>query len=495
MLPRMGELSGILGGRDYTRGVIDASHLLDPQDQVLLEEGHGDYAVYEDLARDDMVWSAMQQRRAATINLPFEVVAGGESARDKAAAEALDDTLRALTAPAADAGVRRVTGFDAACDQMLWCVLYGFSAAEMIWGRDGRHVTIDAIRVRNRKRFRFDGKYRLRLLTTQNTMPGEEMPDKKFWLMQNGADNADEPYGRGLGHQLYWLVLFKRHEMTHWLTASDKFGIPNLLLSHEDDLSPEDELKLEQKIRDWQAGTGILLPEKVKAELMAAGRGGTLDFAAFHAGLDRAIVRTVLSETMTTDDGSSRSQAEVHMEVRKEITAMDALLLAESFAPVSAWLTDWNYPGAATPTVRRVLDPPRDQKEQVLIDKELSGMGFRLSRDYVEARYDVKLDAETPEGDGEPPEALLAGPNGEAVPAANARRGIDRILDAIDSGDLARLPEEELDRILDAARRRPDALLGEMQRIYDGMDFDDLAKRLGRILVVAEAMGMESAAP
>ena len=50
---------------------------------------------------------------------------------------------------------------------MLYGVHYGYSAAEMLWARDGRHVAIDAIRVRNRLRFVFGPAFELRLLRTE----------------------------------------------------------------------------------------------------------------------------------------------------------------------------------------------------------------------------------------------------------------------------------------------------------------------------------------
>ena len=46
--------------------------------------------------------------------------------------------------------------------------------------------------------------------------------------------------------------------------------------------------------------------------------------------IDKQISKLVLGQTMTTDDGSSRAQGEVHEEVRQDIAAADALAVADT---------------------------------------------------------------------------------------------------------------------------------------------------------------------
>lgn len=57
----------------------------------------------------------------------WEVVPGGEDARDKAAADFLRDNLNAIQ-------------FDQASRKMHGTVLYGYGVAECLWGRDGNSV-------------------------------------------------------------------------------------------------------------------------------------------------------------------------------------------------------------------------------------------------------------------------------------------------------------------------------------------------------------------
>ena len=46
--------------------------------------------------------------------------------------------------------------------------------------------------------------------------------------------------------------------------------------------------------------------------------------------IDKQISKLVLGQTMTTDDGSSRAQGEVHEEVRQDITAADSIAIADT---------------------------------------------------------------------------------------------------------------------------------------------------------------------
>ena len=56
-----------------------------------------------------------------------------------------------------------------------------------------------------------------------------------------------------------------------------------------------------------------------------------------------------------------RYKADVQNSVRQELIKADADLLCESFNRGPArWLTEWNYPGAASPRVFRLTEPEED---------------------------------------------------------------------------------------------------------------------------------------
>jgi phage gp29-like protein len=104
--------------------------------------------------------------------------------------------------------------------------------------------------------------------------------------------------------------------------------------------------------------------------------------------MDAAIAKIILSQTMTTDNGSSRSQGEVHERVGDTVTESDADLICESFNnSVVRWLTDWNFPGAAYPKVWRKLESDPDVGILADTDTKLQGLGISLKPEAIASRY------------------------------------------------------------------------------------------------------------
>ena len=459
--PLFGEISPSTGAKDITRGFLDME-LRQPIDTVLQARGAGNFQLYEEVLRDDQVKSTLQQRILAVVSREWVVEAGGDSAADKAAAEALEENLKALL-------------WDQITGKMLFGVFYGYAVSECLWARDGGRIVLDGIKVRRRQRFRWDRDFRLRLLTL--ALPqGEIMPERKFWTFATGADHDDDPYGLGLAHWLYWPVWFKRNGLKFWLIFLEKFGTPTGIGKFPPNALDEDKEKLLAAVQAIQTDAGIIIPDGMLVELLEAKRSGSADQAKFYDKMDAAIAKVVLSQTMTTDDGSSRAQADVHFDVRQEVVKADSDLICNSFnCGPAVWLTEWNFPGAKPPKVwRRVEDDP-DLKPQAERDKLLHEIGFEPTDQYVHETY----------GDGfvrrqepDPPPAF-AGAGAEVPPAEPDPAFAEGDLDALEA--LAR----------DAGRDwRPlvgpvaDAITAAAE---ESADFDEFRDRLSAIAQSADA--------
>ncbi|MCP5428525.1 MAG: DUF935 family protein [Chromatiaceae bacterium] len=398
---------------DITQGYIDK--LMQPEDAILLERGGGDIRIYRELLRDDQVISTWQQRRLALISKETFVEPGGKSAIDKQAAEALQENVDALE-------------WDDITEKMMYGIFYGHMVGEIMWAYDGRQIAIDDIKVRRPGRFRFGTKGELYLLTKEN-IRGELMQSDttgavargtrnphgpKFWAYRAGGDNHDNFYGLGIGHQLYWPVFFKRNDIKFWLTFLEKFASPTALGKLPGALI-DDSQKRNQvlaALRSIQSDSAIVIPDSVEIELIEAARSGTADYAGLHARMNAAISKIVLSQTMTTDDGSSRSQAEVHKDVRDEVVEADSDLLCGTFnRSVARWWRDLNYPGAAVPRVWRKTEPDEDINERADRDTKIHGLGFDPTEEYITETYGegwVKRAAPEPGAFGLPTENLPA---------------------------------------------------------------------------------------
>lgn len=114
-----------------------------------------------------------------------------------------------------------------------------------------------------------------------------------------------------------------------------------------------------------------------------------IDFEKMPGRMDEAIAKIILSQTMTTQNGSSLSQARVHEGVKQEIVKADADLLTDSFtAGPARWWTDLNYgPDVAAPRLVRIIEEEEDLKAQAETDESLSRLGWRRTEDSFRDTY------------------------------------------------------------------------------------------------------------
>lgn len=382
--PELGEVATTRNGRDITRGYVDNLPILPPGDSVLAARGGSDYLIYDEVLRDDQVAAVLQQRRLAVVSREWEVLPGGKRDIDKKAAAFIEETLRHIR-------------FDAVTDKMLFGLFYGFAVAECLWKRDGNRVMLDAIKVRDRRRFGYTPDGELVLRTTSNPN-GEALPPNKFWQFSVGASHDDEPYGLGLAHWLYWPVLFKRNGIKFWMIFLEKFGMPTGVGKFPGNATQSERDKLLSAVHAIQADSGIIIPDGMSLELLEAARSGTADYTTLHDRMNAAISKVVVGQTMTTDSGSSRSQAEVHMDVRQDLVKADADLVCESAnRSWVAWLTQWNFPGAKPPKIWRRLEDEPDLKPQAERDKIINDMGFKPKLEYIQATYGDGWEAKQPD--------------------------------------------------------------------------------------------------
>lgn len=364
-------------GRDITAPWVRELH--EPRDPKLLQAA--DWGVYDRIRQDDQVKSCMEQRIRAVVSRDWDVLSGNEDdPRANAAAEALK------------LSVERV-GWDRVTEKKLWATFHGYSVAELMWQPvDGLLQWAETdrcrpIHVRHARRFRVDRDGRLRLLTTAQPM-GEVLPDRKFWMTTAGGTDDDTPYGQGLAEWLYWPTLFKRNGVRFWNIFLDKFSVPTAKGTYPRGSSQEDIGKLLAALQAIANDSGFVVPEGMAVELLHLAQSGA-DFEKLCRYMDGCIAKIILSQTMTTDNGSSRSQGEVHADVKLEVVKADADLLSDSFnSGPSRWFTDLNF-GAdvAAPRLVRIVEGEDDLKAAADTDTVLSALGWRRTDDSFTDRY------------------------------------------------------------------------------------------------------------
>ncbi len=369
------EISRVDHGKNMAQALIDG--MIQNPDKLLRGKGGGRFDVYTDLLRDDQVKSTYQQRRSAVISSEWFVDSNAEEDQETEQSKFLEWQLKKLK-------------FDQLTDKMLYAVYYGFAVAEIILDYDETTGWIYAkdIKVRDRNRFKFDADHNLVLYESGQKTP---LPQNKFWVVSTGANHSDNPYGEGLAHSLYWPVFFKRNGIKFWMIYLEKYGMPTAManLSRSQFMDPEQRGIALDILDAIHADSGVVKPSDIETELLEASRSGSASYEKLYEKMDAAISKIVLSQTMTTDNGSSRSQAEVHAGVKDDVIKTDADLVCETFnTQVVKQLIDLNFAETEFyPEVWRRTEPEQDLKDIAERDTKIKSLGLKPTEQYIRDTY------------------------------------------------------------------------------------------------------------
>lgn len=421
--PRQGEAAGSNVGRLLAPYIGELP--LHPTAEARYAYDHSDETaalqLYRSVLRDERCSAALDQRLNAAISVPWEVEPGGEADIDKRAAEDLAEQLQGLE-------------FDRISRQLLHGVWYGWAVGEAIWKPGAARVEIEDLVVRSPDRFWWSPEGELLLRSWQRPQ-GEPVPAGKFVVLARPGEHDDLPWTPGLARWCYWPVWLKRHGLQFWSIALEKFGAPTAIGTYPKNASEPEKQKMLDLVQSLATGVGAVLPEGQTIELLATaqrtGGSGGSDFEKFLEYLDQSITTTILGQSSTTDQGPWRGTAEVQKDVRDETVAADARLLDATLnATIARWLTEWNFPSAATPRIRHDADPPENLDARAKREKTISETtGMRPTESHVvdvyggdweEKPMPEPLVGEEPPDDDDDEEAELGTGPPPAPPARSA---------------------------------------------------------------------------
>lgn len=480
--------------RTLSDGSLDlayfAGELLPNPDAIIVSLG-GDLRNYAKLSRDDQVCSLMQQRQDALIAAEWEVVPGGEEARDEEAADFLREQLSELS-------------WDSVTRKMHKGVMYGYSVAECMWGRDGGRITLDDIRVRKPWRFGFgkNGELKLRVLAETRLMP-----ERKFWVATWGADDDDSPYGTGLGYHLWWPCYLKRNGAKFWSAFLDKFGTPSTKATYPNGATEEEKETALRAARALRSESAVAMPEGFEIQILEASGKGTASYEEFLKYWDDAIAKIILGQTGTTRQGQYAGTGDVLEGVKAEMIKADADLLCESFNRGPAvWLTEWNFPGAKAPRVWRRVVNARAARAEAERDRATYELGLELSEEEISRRYGDAWQRRA--GASFSNIGSNAGTSADSPGASFAEREdgeADREKDEPGelAGQLAEVADPHVSGMVEAIRRELDDVLAgggsfaefsaRLSGLYPVLDTADLTEALEGAFLAANLAGRNNA--
>lgn len=463
---------------------------LENPDPVLRTEAAGKgLKLYDEVDRDPHAGSVLQQRILAVVGKEWEIIPA--------------KTAKKLGRPASTPQEKVVAdfvsevfdncNFDQARMEILKAILYGFYTVEIIWAAENGSIRIRKLIGKHPRRFSFTTARELRLLTPQNMIEGEALPDRKFIIFTYG--DSDNPYGKGLGQKLWWPVWFKKNGIKFWLVFLEKFGMPTVKGKYPPGTPPELQKALMDAIEAIQTDTGVKIPDSMDLEFIEASRAGTVTYESLCEYMDRQVSKAVLGQTASTEGTPGKLGNEKAQEdVRQEITEADADLLDSCLNDtLIKWIVDYNFPSVtAYPKLKTYATPKPDLKQQSEIDKTLAAeIGVPIAEDYFYDTYGIPKPAEGEELVN-PPQKI--GPSLTAGQFAELKKETAGVADRV----ATRLGEEAtpladafiapLKRLVERAKSLEE-LRDSIIDLYGDMDPADLGTLIAQAMMVAELTG------
>ncbi|MCG9911857.1 MAG: DUF935 domain-containing protein [Flavobacteriales bacterium] len=193
-------------------------------------------------------------------------------------------------------------------------------------------------------------------------------------------------YNLGLLLEAAPYVVYKRGTFGDWAQFNEIFGMPFRKYTYDGHDEKTRILLEEAAAKSGSAGYAVLPKDSNIEWLTNTSNSGSKD--TYQAMIDicnKEISKLILGNTMTTEDGASRSQAEVHAESEDSIKEADKLwvqsILNDSFR---YRLVTLGYPFFADGEFE--FDDPMDIDKELKRDKQLFEM-FDLDVDYYRAKY------------------------------------------------------------------------------------------------------------
>lgn len=370
-------------------------------------DADGYLALAEEMEEMDLHYaSVLGTRKRALSGIEPRVEAASDEARDIEIADAVRKLVNPLVWPEL-------------VEDLLDGLGKGYSVVEMIWDTGVNPWTPARYEHRDPRWFRYDDHTRRELLLKDEADPmGVRLPLNKF-IVHEPKLKTGVPIRGGLARLAAWSFMFKHYTVVDWVSFVETYGMPIRLGRYGPGASDKDIAVLRRAVTELARDAAAVLPDSMRIdfEQIANSGSGFEVFERLAEYLDAQMSKAVLGQTMTTDDGSSRAQAQVHDQVRRDILRADARQLSATLnRDLVRPFVDFNFgppPNGYPLLLHPVLEP---EDTQLLVDAltKLVPMGLEVEASVVRDKLGLP-DPPPPEKRG--PEVKLLTAPAVAAPA------------------------------------------------------------------------------
>jgi phage gp29-like protein len=382
--------------------------------QIMREAEQGQMLRQVELAddmeeRDPQIFSELAKRKNGILKLDWAIEAPEDAdAAEQKMAEQVEAWIKALP------NFKRTVMFN-----MLDGILKGFSAVEMWWElQEGSLQPRFAYRPQRWFTLNQD---RDRITLRNNSAYGEALQPYN-WILHKHPARSGYPARQALSRVLMFPYLYKNYSTRDLAEFLEIYGLPLRLGKYPSGASDKEKLTLLRAVTDIGHNAAGIIPMGMELEFQNAATGTEAPFEAMLNRMDDAISKAIIGQTLTSSQGKHGSNAlgNVHNEIRLDILASDAALVAESItSQLIAPLCLLNIAGANPRRLPRfVLEVPEPEDIKLLSEAypALANAGLKIGVKWVAQ----KLRIPEPDKDEEVLQAaaLPAAPGMPSAPGA-----------------------------------------------------------------------------
>ena len=284
-------------------------------------------AEYLELAQDmemrDLHYrSVLSTRKDAVCGLEIKVEPASDDKHDMELADAVKT----------DIIQNRSARFSRLVRDMLDALAKGFSACEITWNTSGKNWKPQKYAWKDPRWFQYDKETgQTLMLRDEATSELHPLLPNKFIIHEPHLISGTQIAG-GLALPALFYFMLKSYDVTSWAAFIDRYGFPIRLGKYSRKATKDDITTLRRAVASIGADFGAVIPEGATIEIIESKTSSENSeaYQKMATWIDKQVSKLVLGQTMTTDDGSSRAQGEVHEEVRQDIATADASAVADT---------------------------------------------------------------------------------------------------------------------------------------------------------------------
>lgn len=464
--------TNVLSSEIATRSSLDyisnfLSMLPDP-DPILTKIGKGNSAYY-DLLTDSHLWSVIQQRKSGVLGLDFQL--------DKNDSNDILYNLVADLLNDSDIDIYNVI------DQVLDCVLFGYSVFEIMWEKKNGYFIPSQILEKPRDWFYYDNTNNLKL--KKNGKDDIDLPDYKF-LVATHKKSYINPYGQKTISRCFWPVSFKRGGLKFWVTFTEKYGMPYIIGKLPRGVEKEKYNQLLLSLDNMVQDAVAVIPDDGSVEVKEFARQSSVEsYERFLYFMNTEISKAIITQTLTTEvqDKGTYAASSTHQEQLQAVVKADKRIVQSFINKLIKYIALINFGDVQTP-IFKFTEEERIDKTLAERDEILSRSGIKFTKKYFVKTY--KFDED--DIDENVPEQT----NNDFAENDNKTVEQGTQLDYTPNDKMLQLQTEQiLKPILDLVNNSADydEIMNKLAETFPKMNTNQLESILTKIIFIAETSG------